>query len=536
MRRGIGLGLAAVIVALLFIEFVYGAIAGLQRVASGLSSPIYVTHTPGDRSRLFIVERGTPASSTNASASIRILDLTTGSLLPTPFLTITGIDNRGEGGLLGMAFHPEYATNGKFYVYLTAGDTDPATIFSSYIRQYTVSANPNIAHTTFTPILSWGQPQSNHNAGWIGFSPVDNLLYITSGDGGGSNDSGTGHTEGTGNAQDITDNMLGKMLRIDVNGDDFPADANRNYSIPTSNPFVGVTGDDEIWSYGLRNPFRASFDRITGDLWIGDVGQGAREEINFQPANSGGGENYGWRLREGTIATPSGGVGGTCTDCVDPVYDYARPTGNPTTDLYRGTVVTGGYVYRGPDPSLQGKYFFLDSRSDAVTTNDNYWYFEPTNPYGTVLNINSLLTKDTGTGAFPVSFGEDAVGNLYVAYLSSGEVYRIATNELLPGDFDADGDVDAADYGFWRGTFGGALAHPAAEGASGNGIADAADYALWRKNFGRSVHGGVGEGRGAAYVLRAPEPTAIVLVASTMTFLFKVRGMFRSRSDKERVI
>lgn len=535
MRRDGCLFIAAAIAALSFIERVDGAIAGLRRVASGLSSPIFVTHAPGDRSRLFIVERGSPASSTNASASIRILDLTTGALLPTPFLTITGIDNRGEGGLLGLAFHPDYATNGKFYVHITAGDTDPSTFFSSYIRQYTVSANPNLANSSFTPILSWGQPQSNHNAGWIGFSPIDNFLYITSGDGGGSNDSGTGHTADTGNAQDLTDNLLGKMLRIDVNGDDFPDDANRNYAIPATNPFVGVTGDDEIWSYGLRNPFRASFDRITGDLWIGDVGQGAREEIDFQPASSAGGENYGWRLREGTIATPSGGVGGPCAGCVDPVYEYARPTGNPTTDLYRGTVVTGGYVYRGPDPSLQGKYFFLDSRSDAVTTNDNYWYFDPADPYGTVLNINALMSKDTGTGGFPVSFGEDAVGNLYIAYLASGEVYRIATNELLPGDFDADGDVDVDDYGVWRAAFGGMLPHAMAEGASGNGIADLADYTIWRKNLGISVHGLVGGGANSESVVRIPEPVTIIFAAVAVLILSKSRGLYWSMFDKERL-
>src|SRR6185503_4892451 len=125
---------------------------------------------------------------------------------------------------------------------------------------------------------SFVQPQSNHNGGWIGFSPNNPYLYIATGDGGGSDDTGTGHTVGTGNAQDITTNLLGKILRVDVNGDAFPADTNKNYAIPPSNPYIGVTGDDEIFAYGLRNPFRAGFDRATGDLWIGDVGQNAREE------------------------------------------------------------------------------------------------------------------------------------------------------------------------------------------------------------------------------------------------------------------
>jgi hypothetical protein len=180
-------------------------------------------------------------------------------------------------------------------------------------------------------------------------------------------------------------------------------------------------GDAEIWSYGLRNPFRASFDRATGDLWIGDVGQSAREEIDYQPGSSTGGENYGWRLREGLIPTP--GVGGAKPPCnVDPVYDYDR-----NNDAFGGVVVTGGYVYRGPDPAIQGKYFFLDSRYSDATGDDNYWMFDPTDPFGTIRNIDSLLVPDTGLARFPVSFGEDAAGNLYIAYLGSGEVYRIQT-------------------------------------------------------------------------------------------------------------
>ena len=156
-------------------------------------------------------------------------------------------------------------------------------------------------------------------------------------------------------------------------------------------------------------------------MWIGDVGQGQREEIDFQPANSTGGENYGWRLREGLIQTP--GVGGPKPPGnVDPVYDYDR-----NNDQFGGTVVTGGYVYRGPDPALQGKYFFLDSRNSTSTTDDNYWMFDPANPFGTVQNIDSLLTPNVGSPQFPVSFGEDADGNLYIAYLVSGDVYRIRT-------------------------------------------------------------------------------------------------------------
>jgi len=402
-------------------------ILGRQRVASGLTAPIYVTHAPGDHSRLFIVERG---------GAIKILNTSTGIVNPTPFLTIPGVDAAGEGGLLGMAFHPDYATNGKFYVNVTIDNgglvfENEVSPFSSHVRQYTVSANPNVANATPTPVLSIVRPQSNHVGGWIGFSPTDGNLYVGSGDGGGANDldsdgDSDGHTPVTGNAQDITNNLLGKMLRINVNGDDFPADANRNYAIPAGNPFISgpnAAGDDEIWSYGLRNPFRAGFDRANGNLWIGDVGQGIREEIDFQ-VNGVGGANYGWRLREGTQPTP--GVGGDPpADNVEPVYDYNRDN-----DDMGGTVVTGGYLYRGPDPALQGKYLFLDSRNSAGTTDDNYWMFDPANPFGTVDNIDAELAPfigGVGTGQFPVSFGEDAMGNLYIAYLVSGEVFRIQT-------------------------------------------------------------------------------------------------------------
>jgi glucose/arabinose dehydrogenase len=390
-------------------------VEGLERVASGLDSPIYVTHAPGDFARLFIALRG---------GEIRILDLETGAVRPTPFLE-TSVDTTGEGGLLGMAFHPDYAEPGlpgagKFYVDVTTGSP-----FTTRILEFSVSdADPDVADPTSTQILSFAQPQTNHNGGWIGFSPVDGYLYVASGDGGNFDDTGSGHTSGTGNAQDITNNLLGKVLRIDVDGDDFPADASRNYAIPPSNPFVDVTGDDEIWAYGLRNPFRASFDRSTGDLWIGDVGQSAREEIDFQPAASSGGENYGWRLREGLIQTP-GGVGGSRPPGnVDPVYDYNRDN-----DAFGGTVVSGGYVYRGPDPDLQGRYFFLDSRNSADTSDDNYWMFDPADPFGTVQNIDALLTPDVGDLQFPVSFGEDARGNLYIAFIASGEVHRIRTPE-----------------------------------------------------------------------------------------------------------
>jgi glucose/arabinose dehydrogenase len=513
------LGVVATLVVALSAESGHAAVAGLKLVANLLTSPGFVTHAPGDRDRLFIMEIGTPAPSTNANASIKILNLNTGVVEPTPFLTIPGVSVFGEGGLLGMAFHPDYFSTdplnpgrGKLYVYLTASNS-AGTPFSTYIREYSVTANPNIADPNFKPVLDFTQPQSNHNGGWIGFGPSDGYLYIMSGDGGNGFDQGPGHSElpdAPGNAQDLTNNFLGKVLRNDVNGDDFPGTTPealaKNYAIPPANPFVGETGDDEIWAYGLRNPFRASFDRLTHDLWIGDVGQDDREEIDFQPAASTGGENYGWRLREGDIATPTpigAPVGGPPpADHVPPVYTYTQPDtvvppASPTE--FAGYVVTGGYVYRGPDPSLQGKYFFLDAGSA------HYWMAN-SNPFGPVTNIDSAMIRDIGLGAFPVSFGEDAVGNLYIAYMASGEVYRIATNQLLIGDFDADGDVDNADYAKWRAGFGLAAVNPAADG-NGNATYDAADYVAWRKNLGASVLSG-GPGAGA----NVPEPGNLILL------------------------
>jgi hypothetical protein len=482
---------------------------------------MFVTHAPGDTSRLFIAQRG---------GTVRILDLNTGSLLPNAFLTMTDMDTGGsEGGFLGFAFHPDYFNEdmpgyGKVYAKVTTS----GSALTVRIREFEVSeSNPDMVNpASLRQVLSYTNPDANHVGGWIGFSPNnDGYLYIANGDGGGGNDTGTGHTPGIGNAQDTTENWLGKMLRID------PIDPNPsagpNYAIPPTNPFVaGVgnpdddIGDDEIWAYGLRNPFRNSFDRLTGDLWIGDVGQGAREEIDFQPASSTGGENYGWRLREGSIQTPSAGIGGPKPPGnVDPVYDYARPINDPPpidpaiTEMnqYRGTTVIGGYVYRGPDPSLQGKYLFMD-RSGG-TAGINYWMFDPSDPYGTVENIDSLMIPNTGSASGPVSFGEDAVGNLYIAYFS-GEVYRIATNELIAGDYTADGKVDDADFDAWQRAFG--SNNTLADGNK-DGIVDAADYIVWRKHFGTSVHDLPGSGSDLV-----PEPATatcamLLLMAGALT-------------------
>jgi glucose/arabinose dehydrogenase len=393
----------------------FAAPLGTLRVAAGLTQPIFATAAPGQPSRMFIAEQG---------GAIKILDLNTHTVAATNFLTVQGLSLGGERGLLGLAFHPDYATNGQFFVNVTnaAGNTE--------IRRYQRSeVNPNQASPNSTFVLGFNQPQANHNGGWMGFGP-DGYLYIASGDGGGANDLGTGHTAGIGNAQDNS-KLLGKMLRIDVNGT-----ALGNYSIPPTNPFAGATaGADEIWANGLRNPWRNSFDRLTGDLWIADVGQDNWEEINVQPAASDGGENYGWRFREGLVATPTGGVGGAKpVDNVDPIHVYphaAAPGG--------GFSVTGGYVYRGPSiPEIDGHYFFADYVTDQI------WSLVRT-PTGSVVVTNRTPALDP-FGAISIldvsSFGEDAAGNLYVVD-RGGELYRIVAPER--GDLNADRAIDNLD-------------------------------------------------------------------------------------------
>jgi glucose/arabinose dehydrogenase len=386
------------------------------RMASGLDRPVFLTSAPGSATRAFVIEQHL--------GQIRILRLGSRTVDATPFLTVPGVSTGDEQGLLGLAFDPDYANNGFFYVNYTDPDTK--------IVRYHVSADPDVADPgSATPVLSFDQPQANHNGGWMAFGP-DGFLYISTGDGGGSFDQGTGHTAGIGNGQDVNV-LLGKILRIDPSGDDFPGDPDRNYAIPPGNPFAGaVSGADEIWAYGLRNPWRNGFDRANGDLYIGDVGQGACEELNVHPAGTPAGANYGWRLREGVIQTPNVG-GPRPLGAIDPIFDYPHgSTGNQCSDPpagFTGVAITGGYVYRGPAAALQGIYFFADFGTGNLwslrydgsdpSTFDGTNYTELTDRSG-----QAAFTPDVGTIDAVSSFGEDASGNLYVMDLG-GEVFFI---------------------------------------------------------------------------------------------------------------
>ena len=345
-------------------------VLGFELLTSGLEQPVSITHA-GD-SRLFITLQG---------GLVMIHDGT--RRLPEPFLDIRSLTvAAGERGLLSIAFHPDYARNGFFFVNYTdrSGDT--------VVARYRVSSDPNRADpTSAKQILFIDQPFPNHNGGQLQFGP-DGYLYIGMGDGGGANDPDN-------RAQNRT-LLLGKMLRIDVNAD--------TYTVPPSNPYVASgAGRAEIWSYGLRNPWRFSFDRATGDLWIADVGQGLWEEVNFQPATSIGGENYGWDVLEGTHCL--GATNCTRTGMVEPVIEYNHSTG--------GCSVTGGYVYRGTrSPRLQGLYLYGDYCSGKI------WAARR----GFSGAVTSTQLADT---AYSIStFGEDVNGEIYVAD-HGGAIYRI---------------------------------------------------------------------------------------------------------------
>jgi glucose/arabinose dehydrogenase len=333
------------------------------------------------------------------------------SVLTTPFLDIDDLvigttpETGDERGLLSVAFHPDYDANGFFYVnYIdNGGDT--------VVRRYQVSGDPNIADVgSGSTVIGVDQPASNHNGGQLQFGP-DGYLFIGMGDGGGGCDSA-----GSGCNAQKTSSLLGAMLRIDVDGDDFPLDTTRNYAIPASNPFVlDAAVADETWAYGLRNPWRFSFDRVTGDMYVGDVGQSGgsrREEINFQAAASSGGENYGWPIAEGTQCGP-----GTCalTNCPTPIPSCESLT-VPIFQYNGGCAVTGGYVYRGTSiPDLVGRYVFSDFCSGDITAMD-------------VGTLDVPVIADSGFGL--TSFGEDASGELYAAV--GDDVYKLVPEGGVP--------------------------------------------------------------------------------------------------------
>ncbi|HEY6059773.1 MAG TPA: PQQ-dependent sugar dehydrogenase [Gemmatimonadales bacterium] len=353
-----------------------GDSAALQLVSSDFAAPVFVTAPPGDTNRLFVVEQG---------GTIRVLHHD--SLRVTPFLDVSGhIVSGGEQGLLSLAFHPSYAQNGRFFVYFTDKHGDTRVV------RYQVSADPDIADSTSgDTILAAPQPFSNHNGGLLLFGP-DGKLYVGLGDGGSGGDPlGNGQNLGT---------VLGKILRLDV-------DIAAPY-IPADNPFVRTAGArGEIWLYGLRNPWRFSFDRATADLYVADVGQSAWEEVDVLPSGGPGGQNLGWNVMEGNHCYAAS----SCdrTGLLPPVAEYTHSD---------GCSVTGGYVYRGTRVlALQGVYLYGDFCSGWVRS---FRY------------ANGLATEPREWPALAVSgglssFGEDPRGDVYLTTLS-GSLYRIVAH------------------------------------------------------------------------------------------------------------
>ena len=346
----------------------------LEPVATGFSFPLLLTAPAGD-ARLFVVEKG---------GLIKVVK--NGAVLATPFLDVSSlISNGGEQGLLGLAFDPQYAANGRFFISYTNRDGD------NVLAAYQVSTDPDRADASSVIRLTVDQPYDNHNGGHIVFGP-DGYLYMGIGDGGSGGDP-------DGHGQDRND-LLGSILRLDVSGA-------TGYAVPASNPLVGVAGTrDELWNWGLRNPWRFSFDRSTGDLYIGDVGQGAREEIDVSTAASGGGKgtNYGWSIMEGMQCYDASSC--DMTGLALPVLEYSHND---------GCSVTGGHVYRGTAiPDLAGTYFYSDYCGGWVRS---FRYVG-----GAVTEAHSWDALAPGGGV--PSFGEDGAGELYVLSASGG-VYRI---------------------------------------------------------------------------------------------------------------
>ena len=352
----------------------------IEIVVSGLDDPLLATSPPGD-DRLFVVEK---------SGYIQIIE--NDALAGKPFLDIHDLVSAGsEQGLLGMAFHPNYSSNGLLYVSYTDDSGD------SRIVEYEVSSDPDVAdESSARLILRVDQPQSNHNGGMVAFDPSGKLL-VSLGDGGGGGD-----PEENGQK---TNTLLATLLRLDIDGDDFPSDTARNYAIPSDNPLVGKSGADEIWAYGLRNPWRFSIDVPTGLLYIGDVGQGQWEEIDVAPVTTGG-LNYGWNSFEGDHCYDTGD-GCDRTGKTFPALEYSHA---------QGCSVTGGYVYRGTDfPDLVGHYFFADYCRGELRS---FLYNN-----GAVSSERNWTTEVGSLGSV-IGFGVDNQERLYILN-TAGAVMRL---------------------------------------------------------------------------------------------------------------
>ncbi|HYE62760.1 MAG TPA: PQQ-dependent sugar dehydrogenase [Phycisphaerales bacterium] len=409
-----------------------------QAVVTGMSNPLWCGHAPGDASRLFVVEQ---------RRGVRIVDLNaagTGTLRPTPFLDLTQpalatlLGNNGlEYGILGMAFHPQYASNGYFYIVCTPSQVGSSVNDYAVVRFRVDPANPNFADpNSRQTVIFIDYDIANHRSGWIDFGP-EGHLYFTTGDG------GEGDPQNTASNRAV---LKGKILRLDVDGaDNIPGNADddafppatdqKNYSIPADNPFIGQAGmQPEIWAYGLRNAWRASFDRVTGSLWVADVGQVTREEVTVIPAGLHG-AFLGWRCMEGTVPTGYAGCVAPLPPSLPPIIDYPRSGATVS-----GASVTGGVVYRGCSmPSLRGSYIFGDWAAKC-------WTGTP-NAAGTALTNIVDRKAQLGLSGTLVHFGEDPWGEMYYVIWNStnGGVYRIRPASVAGNDCNSNQQADGCD-------------------------------------------------------------------------------------------
>lgn len=409
----------------------------IQLVAQGLISPLGVEEVPDGSGRLFAFDQ---------TGRIWIINAE-GTLLPTPFLDISSKlvtlnSFYDERGLIGFTFHPDYATNGRFFVHYQAprraGGPAPGVLWNNLSRlaEYKVSVNPNVADVTSEKIiLEWDDPQSNHNGGTVAFG-ADGYLYFSLGDAGAANDVAPGHVEdwypvnAGGNGQDIESNLFGSIIRIDVNN-------GNPYSIPADNPFVGKSGMDEIYAYGFRNPYRFSFD-MSGSrkMYVGDAGQVLYEEVSV--VEKGG--NYGWNVKEGTHCFNAANNKVPLADCPE-VDVYGNKLQDPVIELNNwqnpaggsATTVIGGNVYRGHSiPGLQGKYIFGTFSQTPRTANGELFIANPGGPGLWPFEEINLASHPGDIGYYLKGFGQDLKGEIYLAVSSvlgpagtTGKIFKL---------------------------------------------------------------------------------------------------------------
>jgi glucose/arabinose dehydrogenase len=485
----------------------------VERVASGLNQPMFVAQAPGDPSSLYIVER----QGVDDTAG-RILKRDLNSQTNQVFLDFAGNAFTGDGGVLSMAFHPDFQSNGKFYT--ATSFNGGVNNLRNRVQEYRVVAGNPVFQRTILEYDNLLNPF--HTLNMMAFDPLAagaarNYMTILLGDGGTQADD----PAFVNNSQDLS-KLYGKILRVDVSdaADAYPSDAKKNFGIPADNPFAGDGNPNtlgEVYASGFREPFRGSYDRLTGDFYVGNVGHTEREEIEFIKAGTWGGD-YGWARREGTMQT-SEAVGGPQGSSINPIFEFSHSTGNVS--------ITGGYVYRGPVTELQGTYFFSDFVSGKVFSGQ----FDRNTAPGTFNGANLANVQDRtleleslvpgGANLQNVTaFGEDLAGNLYIVKFGNGffppngqgEIFRIVPGApLVRSDFDLDGDVDLNDWGVfltYNGTdFSGLTPSQASARGDLDGDVDNdySDFNIFRFDFDAAN----GEGALERVLAQVPEPAGV---------------------------